>query len=225
MPFDQSDVFVRSEANAWFTRNREALEKFDPARDLALRLIDLYGLRPRRVLEIGACTGMRLAALAERTGAMTVAVEPSAAAIAYGRVQFPGVRFVRGRAEAVALRAAFDLVIVNYVLHWIDRDALLGVVGEIDRLVKDGGWLVIGDFHPANRMALPYHHLPDGQVVTYKQDYAAVFTASGVYRPIATLEGDHITGRLDAALPSIDRGAATLLGKSLTGGYVNVPYP
>ena len=220
MPSDQSDVFIRSEADAWFARNRAAIERFDPETDLVLRLVQLYDLQPRRVVEIGASAGVRLAALADRTAAKPIAVEPSFEAVAYGAARFPSVRYVRGRAEAVGLGSVFDLVIVYAVFHWIDRARLLRVVAEVDRLVADGGHLVIGDFHPPNRTMVPYHHVPGGEVHTFKQDYAALFAASGLYHVVASLEADYATVRLQGNVAGDDRIYASLLRKSLTDEYV-----
>jgi len=220
MRIDQGTLFVRSEGDAWFDRNQAALERFDPERDLVLRLIDLYELQPRRVLEIGASPGVRLASVAERYGAMVVAVEPSAAAVAFGRTRFPAVRFVRGRADAIGLGRPFDLVIVHYVFHWIDRAALLRSVAEIDRLVTDGGCLIIGDFHAPHPTMVPYHHLPDQDVYTFKQNYAAVFTASGLYHLVAAFQSDYASGRLMTDVPGDARGGVSLLRKTFTGEYV-----
>jgi len=223
MRTDQGALFVQSEGDAWFERNRAALERFDPERDLVLRLIDLYNLAPRRVLEIGASSGARLASVAERHGAMVVGVEPSAAAVAFGRTRFPAVRFVRGRADAIGLGPPFDLVIVHYVLHWIDRTALLRSVAEIDRLVADGGCLIIGDFHPAHPTQVPYHHLPGADVFTFKQDYGAIFAASALYHVVAALQNEYGTSRLAADVLDGDRGAVSLLRKTLSGEYVQPP--
>src|SRR5262249_7393057 len=81
MTTTQDAVFVAAEADRWFTRNREALNGLDLDRDPPLRLVSLYRLAAKNVLEIGASNGFRLAELARRTGARAVAVEPSPLAI------------------------------------------------------------------------------------------------------------------------------------------------
>src|SRR4051812_29399517 len=95
-PMLQDNLFMESEGDRWFERNRAALHGFDAASDWPLKLIDLYGLQPESVLEIGAASGFRLAALHSRSGARVVAVEPSAQAILEGKASFPMVTFVRG---------------------------------------------------------------------------------------------------------------------------------
>jgi SAM-dependent methyltransferase len=215
----QDSVFMESEGDRWFERNQMALNSFDAAADLPLKLIELYNLQPERVVEIGAANGFRLAAIRARTGADVVAVEPSARAILNGKASFPFVAFVRGAANSVPLRESFDLVIVNFVFHWIDRANLLRSVAEVDRLVQDGGFLIIGDFHPANFLQVPYHHLSNADVRTYKQNYAATFIASGLYHSVCLLTGDHAGKELDAKAGEDERIGAWLIKKALQGHY------
>lgn len=216
----QDNVFTNSEGDRWFARNRSALNDFDAAADLPLRLLSLYDLRPECALEIGAANGFRLAEIHQRTGARVIAVEPSARAILEGKAAFPSVRFVRGAAHSIPLRQEFDLVIVNFVFHWIDRTNLFRSIAEVDRLVRDDGWLIIGDFHPMNRMQVRYHHLKDGNVFTFKQNYADTFLASGLYHSVCLLTGGHAGKRLEPAVGEEERIGASLLQKSLRGHFV-----
>lgn len=216
----QDRVFSDSEGDRWFERNRRVLNAFDASADLPLKLIRLYGLTPERVLEIGAANGFRLAAIHQCTGAEAVAVEPSAQAVLNGKASFPFITFIRGTASAVPLRESFDLVIVNFVFHWIDRQSLLRAVAEVDRLVRDGGYLLIGDFYPANQLQVRYHHLESEEVYTYKQDYAATFLASRLYHPVSFLTADHASKELQARVAENERIGAWLLRKELHGHYI-----
>jgi SAM-dependent methyltransferase len=213
-------VFIRSEGDRWFDRNRTALDVFKADADLPLKLLELYDLRPERVLEIGAANGFRLAAIEKRSGGQVVAVEPSEQAIANGKTKFPFVNFVRGSANNLPLKRPFGLIIVNFVFHWIDRANLLCVVSEIDRLLEDGGFLIIGDFQPVNRLRVPYHHLENGAVRTYKQNYAEVFLASGMYHSVSFLTAHHAAKKLDPLANEQERIAAWLLRKDVQGHYI-----
>ena len=220
----QDNAFTRSEGDRWFARNRTALSDCNAAADLPLRLLDLYDLRPERVVEIGAANGFRLAAIQARTGAAVVAVEPSAEAVRNGKASFPRVGFVRGTASSVPLRESFDLVIVNFVFHWIDRASLLSVVAEVDRLVREEGYLLIGDFQPSNQLRVRYHHLADDQLFTYKQNYAATFLASGLYHPVALLTGHHASKKPDPAVAEQERIGTWLLRKTPRIHYVKTEH-
>ena len=216
----QDSVFLESEGDRWFERNCQALEGFDPTVDLAFRLLDLYELKPQSVLEIGAANGCRLAAIHRRSGARTVAVEPSEQALVDGQRRFPFITFIRATASSIPLNEVFDLVIVNFVFHWIDRQCFLGAVAEADRLVRPGGYLLIGDFYPANRLSVRYHHLEDEALYTFKQNYAATFLASGLYHPVGLLTADHKQGKLHAAVAENERIGAWLLKKELFEHYI-----
>jgi SAM-dependent methyltransferase len=160
-----------------------------------------------------------MAAVAERYGADTVAVELSAEAVADGRAKFPDVRFVRAPSHEIPLEEPFDLVIVNGVYCVVDRAQLLRSVAEADRLLKDGGFLLLGDFLPANMLKVRYHHLKEQQIYTYKQDYAAAFMASGLYHPACLLTADFHSRDLQADAPENDRFCVWLLRKMLHDHY------
>jgi ubiquinone/menaquinone biosynthesis C-methylase UbiE len=220
MNSNQDEIFSASEGNRWFERNKSNLEKFDSETDWPMKLIELYHLRPQKVLEVGASNGVRLAAIAERYQSLTVAVEPSADAVQDGQTRFPHVVFKQGVAHDIPVPGEFDLVIVNFVLHWIDRRNLLRSIAEIDRLLVEGGFLIIGDFFPANATRVSYHHLPGQEIYTYKQNYATVFLASGLYKMIGLLTGEHASHTLRANVSDHDCVCVWLLRKTTQELYV-----
>ena len=221
MEHSQDESFAAFEGNNWFERNKSALEHFDPDADFPLKLMDLYGLHPQNVLEVGAANGGRLAAISERCDARAVAIEPSKDAILNGKSTFPKVEFVQGIACEIPLQEHFDLIIVNFVFHWIDRNNLLKSVSEIDRLLDNKGFLIIGDFLPSNFVKVRYHHLPQSGIYTYKQNYAAVFLASGLYRVVAALTGHHGRSELSSEVPEGERTIVCLLQKQLSDQYMD----
>ncbi|MFN7972048.1 MAG: glycosyltransferase [Acidobacteriota bacterium] len=80
----------------------------------------------RRVLELGCGTGDLLASLRPSLG---VGVDVSHGMVARARAKHPGLRFVRGDAEAVPLVAAFDHIVMSDVVgHLGDiQGTLLGL--------------------------------------------------------------------------------------------------
>lgn len=140
-------------------------------------------------------------------------------------MRYPFIEFIQGLASAIPLKEAFDLIIVNFVFHWMDRSSLLRSVAEIDRLLEDKGFLIIGDFFPSGQLRVPYHHLPNQQVYTYKQNYAAPFLTSGLYRLVCVLTGEHASKALVADVPEMERIGVFLLQKTLTEGYVESNFP
>ena len=82
------------------------------------------------------------------------------------------------------------------------------------------GFLIIGDFFPINRLKVPYHHLPNQQVYTYKQNYAAIFLTSGLYQLVCLLTGEHCSRTLVADVSEMERIGTFLLQKNLSECYV-----
>jgi SAM-dependent methyltransferase len=215
----QDEIFAAFEADRWFARNHVALREYDLDADGPLRMLSFYNLRPERVLEVGAANGFRLAAIAARYGAKTTAVELSREAIRDGQMRYPQVEFVRGVAHALPLQQPFDLIIINFVFHWIDRAHLLQASAEVDRLLVDGGYVIIGDFAPMNLTRVPYHHLTERAVYTYKQNYAALFLASGLYRAVGLISGDHTSKQPRTDVGEHERTSVWLLKKALKEHY------
>ena len=108
---------------------------------------------------------------------------------------------------------------MNFVFHWVPREKLFSAFSEVDRLVADGGYLLVGDFNPDEPTRTKYHHLPKEEIYTYKQDYAETFVKSALYRAVAKITYDHDNHRYDPSTKSNDRGVTTLLRKSLSGYY------
>lgn len=223
MPSNQDQIFAAFEGDNWFKRNRDALEQFNPETDLPLKLMSLYQLRPCKVLEVGAANGFRLAVVSERYGSKVVAIEPSLEAIRDGKARFPSIEFVRGEAYELPLQGLFDLIIINFVFHWIDRTHLLRSVAEIDRLLGDGGFLIIGDFFPSNLVKVEYHHLSQQEIYTYKQNYAATFLASGLYHQVGLITANHSSRTLTGDVEEDERIGVWLLKKNFREHYVKRP--
>lgn len=189
--YSQDEIFLKFEGDNWFERNKEFLEQ-KLKNDVPLKLIELYNIKPKTVLEIGAANGFRLAEIHKRYGSQTIALEPSKKAIEDGKRKFPFIKFIRSTAEINPLDNEFvDFVIINFVFHWIDRRSLMRSIAEIDRVLKNLGFLLVGDFLPSGFLKAKYHHLPNKNVYTYKQNYAEIFLSTGLYTLIACLTGSH----------------------------------
>jgi SAM-dependent methyltransferase len=219
----QDDVFWNSEGDAWFKRNDSTLHRPEKVKtDIPLNLILKLGIVPRKVLEIGASNGYRLAEIAKQFDAQCIGVEPSEAAIADGKKLFPNIELRRGLASKLPLEAgeSFDLVIVHFILHWISRETLLHSIAEIDRAVSDRGFLLVGDFLPDYPTKVPYHHLPNEEVYTFKMDYAGIFLATGIYTLCYRVTYHHEHPDVVCGMvPSGNRAVCSVLRKSLQEFY------
>jgi len=224
MTDEQEKAFRDGEGDAWYRRNREHLD--ERREDWATRIIGGIANMGAvaRVVELCFSNGWRLARLRPLfpEGCVFAGVDASAEAVADGRRRFPQLELTRGVLSSVPLEQPFDLLIVNFVLHWAGRDTLSRCIAEIDRLVKWNGYLVLGDFLPDFPSKRRYHHLPQQSLFTYKQDYARAFLGLGYYREIARVTYDHAGKEADFQrddwLAPVDpdaRAVTSLLHKSL----------
>jgi SAM-dependent methyltransferase len=108
------------------------------------------GGAPRAILDVGASNGLPVATLAAGGARRCAAVAPSPVVLADGRARFPEVESVRAFFTALP-KADGDLVIVSFVLHWIDRRNLLRAAAEIDRVTADVGLAEDRCPHPCSR--------------------------------------------------------------------------
>jgi ubiquinone/menaquinone biosynthesis C-methylase UbiE len=213
----QDSLFSDGEGDAWYERNRNS---YQPERDPIIHCLRRQTINPRNILEIGASRGERLAYLHESYQAGVAAVDPSAAAVADGHKSFPFIQFHVATARSLPLPdESYDLVIVNFVFHWIDRRSLLASAAETDRVLKPGGHLLIGDFAPFSPKKVRYHHRPEAEIFTYKQDYAALFLATAGYVLLCQQILDHRSLEPAPDVPEHERFAVTLLRKIPGGTY------
>jgi len=218
----QDKIFNELEGNAWFKRNKAAITDSNRS-DYPALLVDLIEDKSniKSVLELGCSNGFRLAKLKNSTTCSRfVGVDCSEEALDDGRRRYDDVEFYKGLLNDVPLDEEFDLVIVNFVLCWVSRKTLAKSIAEIDRVTKDGGFLIIGDHFPDNPQRRRYHHNLEEEIFTYKQNYGALFEALGFYKEIAriTFNHDH-PGKAIQIAESQKRAACMLLKKSLHAYY------
>ena len=111
----------------------------------------LLGDRPRRVLDLGAGTGLLSAVLAA-AGREVVAVEPSREMLAQLSTGLPGVTALAGSAEEIPLPDGdVDAVVAGQAAHWFDpaRASL-----EMRRVLRPGG--VVGLIWNARDERVPW---------------------------------------------------------------------
>jgi len=205
-----SNIWLESEGDNWFERNKHQLGK---SMDFSMALMNMYNLNPKKTLEVGACNGYRLGNIYKKYGSETTAIEPSQKAIEDGRKLYPSIRFIQSTCEDSSLTETFDLVIVNFVLHWVGRDVLYRSIAKIDGWVADQGCLIIGDFGPDAFLKRKYHHLKDKDLYTYKMAYEQLFLQSGSYLELAKLRINHDTHTMGQSVSLDTMGTVVLLKK------------
>ncbi len=151
-----------------------------------------------------------------------VGVEPSRRVLAEGKRLYPKIHLRRGLAESLPVTSMerFDLVIVNFVLHWVARASLMKALAEVDRVVSDSGYLILADFFPDLPTRVRYHHLIRPRLYTYKVNYTHLFESTGLYHSLHQIIYD-VNTRGPARLRHIEnRAKCVLLRKSYQDFYI-----
>lgn len=212
----QDEVFAGGQADRYFERNAARLAEHPEDWPLhMLSLLEAPGYD--RVLDVGCANGWRLDAVRSRYGGSRwVGVEPSEAAVREGLQRYSGLDLRVGGIAELPVTESFDLVMVAYIFCWVDRAQLARAVAEVDRVTRDGGFLLLADFHPGATYKRAYHHAAG--MFTYKMDYAAVFQSLQTYQVLAQVGyscRQVSLFRAQVCEPD-DRFVCTLLRKSLS---------
>jgi SAM-dependent methyltransferase len=175
----QKDVFLEGEGDAWYGRNLQHLR--EPGPDLVLTTLEEMRIAPKAVLEIGCANGYRVALVCERFGAAGFGIEPSGDAVADGRSRFPSLSLEVGTADGLPFTdGQFDLVIFGFCLYLVDPRLHLRCVAEADRVLAEGGTLLIYDFIEPVPYYNNYAHRPG--IRSHKMEFSRFFLASPAYR-------------------------------------------
>lgn len=177
----QKDIFMDSEADAWFKRNRQSLAQRnfaldDPVTQAIAEIEPLAraggGTQKLRVLEVGCGEGRRLSWLADHLPVDVQGLEPSALAVEQACAR--GLQVRRGTADSLPFdNASFDILVFGFCLYLCDRQDLFRIAQEADRVLKPDAWLVIHDFFASSPVRREYHHKLG--VYSYKMDYRVLF--------------------------------------------------
>jgi ubiquinone/menaquinone biosynthesis C-methylase UbiE len=116
-------------------------------------LAALSGVRPGdRVLDVGCATGYftRVMAEAAAPGGTALGVDPSGQAIVKARRSTSAnCTFAEGVGEALdASDGAYDVVVSSLMMHHLPEAVRPRVIGEMFRVLRPGGALLLADFRP-----------------------------------------------------------------------------
>lgn len=195
----QSSIFLASEGDGWFNRNRQALHQKTGHHETGIvkRALEPFKPEIKKILEIGCSNGVKLKDLCEFFDAKGEGIDPSADAIAHGNQAFSdekskAVNLQVATASRLPFKdTAFDLVYFGFCLYLVDRSEVLQAVAEADRVLKNGGFLAILDFDPTHRHKRSYIHQPG--LFSYKTAHQDFFTTGGHYYLVAKESFSHAT--------------------------------
>ena len=218
----QKEAFLSYEADSWFERNKAVLLNYSVEKDRVVSLIKKYNLNPEAILEIGCSGGYRLNGLKSIYPKVVVhGIEPSAKAIEFGRKSYPDVNYIHGTADNLCgiEDSSLDIVIVGFVFYVIDRNIIFKVAAEIDRVLKNGGILIIVDFFSETSLKNVYEHIKDFSAYSFKQNYDEIFTSSKLYYLLDKETFSHSTKEPDATEDYSDKYSISMLKKDIHASY------
>lgn len=171
----QADVFINTEGDKWFSRNKDKPREEDRVCDI----IQSQGLSPKSVLEVGCSNGRRLKALHKDYDCFVCGVDPSVDAMRHWLKQKDAHGVIGTATSLPGGTGKFDLVIFGFCLYVCDREDLFKIVTEADRVLQDQGNLIVHDFFSEAPHSRRYSHY-DG-LYSFKMDYGKLWLASPTY--------------------------------------------
>jgi ubiquinone/menaquinone biosynthesis C-methylase UbiE len=128
----------------------------------------VLGTEPRRVLDLGAGTGL-LTEVLVAAGHEVVAVDPSAEMLRQLAARLPDVATAVGSAEQIPLPDAdVDAVVAGQAAHWFD---VAPAARELRRVLRPGG--VVGLVWNARNQSVPWVRALDELLAGETRDHAA----------------------------------------------------
>ncbi len=180
---------VIEESNNYFERNKNDITDVDEASknahlsgDFIEKYLREYPGAIGSILEIGCNYGYNLNYLSRRHGIECWGIEPSDKAVDFGIGRWkdsnPKVHLVQGISNKLPYRdQQFDIVMVGFLMYVTPREMIADTVSEVNRVLKEGGFLILTDFDtPVLYKRVNKHN--DAMPV-YKEDYAKRFLPIG----------------------------------------------
>lgn len=150
--------------------------------DFLEKYIASYPKEINNLLEIGCSYGYNLNYLSNRLGFECYGLEPSDKAVNFGierwKISNERVHLIQGISNMLPFNDhAFDVVILGFSLYVTPREMIADSVLEVNRVLKEGGFLILTDFDtPVFYKRVNKHN--EGMAV-YKEDYAKRFLTMG----------------------------------------------
>ena len=176
---------LRTDGDGYYTRNYAGIGTIaDPVFE---QMQLLHRVQPiRSVFEIGCTTGFRLEKARSAFGARCAGLEISPAAVSEARERYPNVDVREGTAPRDMAQwesSSFNVVVVGHVLYLLPRAELFELAAAVDRILTDGGHIIVMDFLSPFAHHSRYSHHSDLSV--FKHDPSAPWVWSPTYQLVS----------------------------------------
>lgn len=171
----QKNIFLRSEANNFFLRNKIRLSNVNYKTDEITAEVEKI-INPKikiKILEIGCCdAGMINYLNINYKNVKCYGVDPSDLALKSQKNN--SLVLKRGTADNLSFgKNEFDILIFNFCLYLCDTEDLIKIVAEADRVLKKNSYLLIYDFYYKGLKYIKYKHKKN--IYSRKMDFSKLF--------------------------------------------------
>ena len=206
---DSKHIFMESEGDAYFERNRQAECSLSKAAQFLSEFIKKNpnissGGGGKNLLEVGCAGGHNLIYLSQNFDLKCYGIEPSQKAVEYGnniirQKEITKVELLCGTSDNLPYEDnSMDFVILGFFMCYLNRNTVLKTVAEADRVLKRGGFLVIQDFDVPIPYKRTYKH--NSNIFTYKCDCAQLFLGDPTYTLIEKTTYSHSSSAFDPVI-------------------------
>ena len=192
----QDEYYLEKEGDDFFTRNFEGKE-VDGLRDNKKTILDFIEkskIKFDSVIEFGCNYGDLLDFYSRDKSIRAVGIEASSKAVKYGKERYSngielhhgtiGDNYISNNPEN---EGSFDLAIIDDVLSWVSRGTILQSLSNIDKAIKEGGYIFIRDFKPNKLTKNRNHHVDDSDVFNFKVvgGHYQILVSTGMYEVVS----------------------------------------
>ena len=189
----QDNFYKNKESNFYFRRfkkNENIYKKLRPSKEeILLQLNKNLNIYDKKVLEIGCFVGDLLWRLKNNFRCKVDGIEPSSLACKFAKDKFlikiENTTFAKSKKFMINSNnlSRYDIIIIDDVLSWVDRNLILQTISSIDWLLKPNGYIFIRDFSPSNSFAVINRHWKKEKIYNFKQanGHKSYFLQSGKY--------------------------------------------
>jgi ubiquinone/menaquinone biosynthesis C-methylase UbiE len=187
----QKNIYLNTEGNSWFKRNLNCDSRNYEYINSFIPLIK----DKDKILEIGSSDGTKLDYLSRKIPSLNLSlfgIDPSYESINFGSDLYPNLNLKQGTSDQIEFdNQYFDVVILGFCLYLVDRELMFKTISEVDRTLKQGGYVVITDFETPFPVKRKYEH-HEG-LFSYKNNYSNFFLGGGHYSLVNKIHFSHST--------------------------------
>jgi len=192
----QDKYYLEKEGDDFFSRNFEGKDVpvLRHNKISILECIDSSNIEFNSIIEFGCNYGDLLNFFATKRSKTAVGIEASKKAVEHGLSLYDeNIELYHGVISDNKISndknndGKFDLAIVDDVFSWVSRESILQSISNVDRSIKDGGFLFIRDFKPHNFTKTRNHHVKDDDVYNFKVvgSHFQILLSTGMYEIIS----------------------------------------